>query len=94
LTVSVTGTSPGPNTADPVCAPASGTATDVIALAMLVTPALFKKSLRLTDIGGIIPGLGAPGQPIARLNLALRHRAIRSASLSGERRRNRYAGST
>jgi len=29
---------------------------------MLVTPALFKKSLRLTDIGGIIPGPGARGQ--------------------------------
>src|SRR3954468_16814671 len=54
LTVSVTGTSPGPSIAGPACAAASGTATDVTAVAMLVTPALFKKSLRLTDIEGII----------------------------------------
>jgi hypothetical protein len=69
----------------------SGTATDVTAVAMLVTPALFKKSLRLTDIGGIIPGLGGSGtndraplerEPFRRATAA-RLKASRSAASGG-----------
>src|SRR5439155_12597946 len=54
FTVSVTGTSPGPTTRGPVCAATSGTATVVTAVAKPDTPALFKKSLRLTLMRGII----------------------------------------
>ena len=51
LTISVTGTSPGPTTRGPVCASTSAAPADVTAVARLVTPALFKKSLRLTVMG-------------------------------------------
>ena len=49
LTIRVTGTSPGPDDRGPDCA--SATVAVVTAVARLVTPALFKKSLRLTVMG-------------------------------------------
>src|SRR6185369_10458234 len=49
----------GPMTAGPVWASAWPTVAEVTAVARPLTPALFKKSLRLTDIGGIIHSAGS-----------------------------------
>src|SRR5262249_34036254 len=87
--MSVTGTSPGPTTAGPVWASASGTATVVTAVARLVTPALFKKSLRLTDMRGIIArGLDAgdarlkPSRYTCRRRLRAAHAERRAKALA------------